>query len=921
MRKKSLLAGLILLLMFSFSSVLLKRQVDAESNNTYLLKQLSMEEKVGQLFLVTFKGRVFSQNSDIYRLITQYHIGGVLLKRENGNWRSGAGEADAVLQLTNGLQQIEADAAAQQKNGNFLPLLIALSQPGDGYPFDQLATDLTQLPSQMAIGATWEPARARDTGRVLGEELSSLGVNLLLGPSLDVLERPNPGTSGDLGVRVFGGDPFWVWKMGQAYIQGVQEGSRGRIAVVATHFPGIGGSDRSPDEEVASVRKAMDDLRQIELAPFAAVTDGVPGNSGVTDALLVSHIRYQGLQGNIRASIRPVSLDPTALQDLMNLQEFSAWRAGGGVTISESLGTQSVRKFYDPTGVTFYNQYIALNAFQAGNDILQLSNFYGSGETSETQTIEETIKYFLQKYQTDTEFAAHVDEAVVRILALKRRLNPQLYVSAAIVSADNLATIGKDYQLALSICKDGASLISPSLNANGKLDLEPPTAADRIIILTDSRQLVPCPGCAMETDLSPTAFSETILRLYGPAASGFVQSSRISAFALRDLYGYLQENPSPDLENALTNATIIVGLIRSPVSTLPETSAFQTLLAQRPDIVRNKRIVVFGLEAPYYLDSTEISKLDAYFVLYSKTDACIETAARLLYRDFTPLGASPVSVDGVGYDLLTELSPDPDQMIQITVGPAGNGSPGPTPTPVKTPTNTSTPRAYRLGDSLALIAGPILDHNQHSVPDGTVIRFQIDYPTGNIPPLYLDTTTKDGVGTINYVLDREGEIQISAVSEPAQNSTIVKLSTGEQPIFITPTRSETTSAPIPTTEQLGTQARGGAPGTNQSPLRSGMYTLGGMILLLGILTGAGVMLSRAFFPSLSQRRIALCALVGGLTGYDYIAMGMPGADWLSAIGGQWMSVLCGAAGCILGIVLTIWLGERNNRLPKTVKTD
>ena len=39
------------------------------------------------------------------------------------------------------------------------------------------------------------------------------------------------------------------------------EGSGRKVAVIATHFPGIGASDRSPEEEVATIRKAMDDLR------------------------------------------------------------------------------------------------------------------------------------------------------------------------------------------------------------------------------------------------------------------------------------------------------------------------------------------------------------------------------------------------------------------------------------------------------------------------------------------------------------------------------------------------------------------------------------------------------------------------------------------------------------------------------------
>jgi beta-N-acetylhexosaminidase len=67
----------------------------------------------------------------------------------------------------------------------------------------------------MAIGATWQTQLAQQVGNVNGAELSAIGINLLLGPSLDVLESPQERGAGDLGVRTFGGDPYWVGEMGQ----------------------------------------------------------------------------------------------------------------------------------------------------------------------------------------------------------------------------------------------------------------------------------------------------------------------------------------------------------------------------------------------------------------------------------------------------------------------------------------------------------------------------------------------------------------------------------------------------------------------------------------------------------------------------------------------------------------------------------
>jgi beta-N-acetylhexosaminidase len=193
-----------------------------------------------------------------------------------------------VAQLTNSLQQF-AFTASQQTTGTippgtqpltgttpitgtlpmepgpYIPLLIALDHEGDGYPYTRLTNGFTALPNNMALGATWDEANAQAVGQIVGRELSAVGVNVLFGPSLDVLSNPRPTLKGDLGTRIFGGDPYWVGKMGQAYIRGVHEGSEGRVATVAKHFPGHGGSDRRADEEVSSWLPSLPSLPLMRL--------------------------------------------------------------------------------------------------------------------------------------------------------------------------------------------------------------------------------------------------------------------------------------------------------------------------------------------------------------------------------------------------------------------------------------------------------------------------------------------------------------------------------------------------------------------------------------------------------------------------------------------------------------------------------
>jgi beta-N-acetylhexosaminidase len=383
-----------------------------------LMAEMTAADKVGQLFLITFQGNDISENSDVATLVRDYRVGGVVLLPANDNFRSvpvdpvapqmsgraGANEQttpEQIIRLTNALQSLAMSAprpittslpltttaavtptitaspvvTATGEAGGRIPLLIGIDWTGDDTGMFSGAGGFSPYPTEMALGATWTTDLANKIGELMGAELRDVGVNLLLGPTLDVLDVPRPGNRGDLGVSAFGGDPFWVGSMGQAYIRGVQTGGNGSVLTAAKHFPGQGGSDRRPEDEVATIQKSVDQLRQIELAPFAAVTaGGNPLAPGTTAALMTSHIRYRGFQGNIRQLTPPISLAPQ-LQDLMGLQEFAQWHDAGGVLISDALGVPALRRYYDPALLKFPHRQVAQDAFLAGNDMLYLSRF------------------------------------------------------------------------------------------------------------------------------------------------------------------------------------------------------------------------------------------------------------------------------------------------------------------------------------------------------------------------------------------------------------------------------------------------------------------------------------------------------------------------------------------------------------------
>ncbi len=192
-----------------------------------LLTSMTPEERVGQLFLISFKGRNAENGSQIAELIQKYNIGGVMLSAANDNFVGPENTISEAVNLTKALQTREwehsqRDSALSSETDEtapvYVPLFVGISQEGDAYPTDQVINGLASLPSLMAIGASWDTELAAKVGAVLGKQLEAIGANLLFGPSLDVLDSPRAEGLEDLGTRSFGGDPFWVGEMGKNYI-------------------------------------------------------------------------------------------------------------------------------------------------------------------------------------------------------------------------------------------------------------------------------------------------------------------------------------------------------------------------------------------------------------------------------------------------------------------------------------------------------------------------------------------------------------------------------------------------------------------------------------------------------------------------------------------------------------------------------
>ena len=800
------------------------------------------------------------------------------------------------------------------KGSLHIPLLIGMDWTGDDSSFFSGTGGFTPLPSAMAVGATWSPELAEKVGQVVGQELQAVGINLLLGPTLDVLDVPRPGKKGDLDVRTFGGDPYWVGQMGQAFIRGVQAGSQEMVATAAKHFPGQGGSDRRPEDEVATVQKSVAQLRQIELAPFATVTAGGDlGAPGITAAMMTSHIRYRGFQGNIRQLTPPISMAPE-LQDLMALDEFAAWRAAGGVLISDALGVPAVRRYYDPRLQKFPDRQVAQDAFLAGNDLLFLSRFALTDNwPDQFAAIKETILFFQSKYQSDGEFRARVDDAVKRIIGLKLRIyggdwSPNMLQRDA---ANLDEQVGHSESVTQAVARAGLTLIYPGRDELADRMPTAPLAKDKILIVTDARTVSECTTCKPAALISPTALEEIMLRLYGPHGTGQISPENIRSLTFTDLNQLLADEPGqhPDIEEAITNAQwIIFAQLDYNPDEYPGSTALRNFLAKRSDSLRNKRLVVMAFRAPYYLDTTEISKLTAYFGVYSKTTPFLEAAVRALFREFSPVSAPPVTVTGINYELIRQLEPAAGQIISLA--------------PIAPMEEISG--SIQVGSVIPLETGVILDRNGHPVPDGTPVEFYLSYPTESLELAPVVVTTVAGRARTEVDLDRPGELWITAQSGEAKDSTRIEFKVGGDtpgsiatvvpspttlptatPTHIPPPTSTPTVTPVPSPIPSPTVMPTSAslPPKRRVTLPAFLYALVGTLLAGGTVFGVHRRYTQTDQELVQAWVAVLWAVASAWVAYLLYAFGwLPGATRLQVGGHTWVAGAITLAGGLLALI-------------------
>lgn len=337
-----------------------------------LINSMTLEEKVGQIFIAAFRKGSISQPLKVLDNLTKQQIqdfnpGGVILFSEN---------IDTIPQT----QKLILDMQKSSK----IPMFIAVDEEGGRVARigNNPKMHSTKIPSADTIGLANDPELAYQVGTILGTELSALGFNMNFAPVADVNTNPQNPVIGD---RAFGSDPYKVGIIVQEISKGMQDQG---VCSVLKHFPGHGDTSFDSHHGQVVINHDIERLRQIELVPFEK---GIQSGS---DGVMTAHIKLP----NITADDLPATLSEEILTGLLR-NELKHEK----LIITDAQEMKAISRYWSSSEA-------AVMAFKAGADIIlmpaSLDEAYNgiieavrNGEITEERLNESLRRIFMVKLQ------------------------------------------------------------------------------------------------------------------------------------------------------------------------------------------------------------------------------------------------------------------------------------------------------------------------------------------------------------------------------------------------------------------------------------------------------------------------------------------------------------------------------------------
>ena len=326
-----------------------------------ILSRMTIHEKIGQMVFIGVQGT--SMNDDMQYMLSQYHVGGVILFDRNMQ------NHDQVQDLT----------ASLQTNSKKLPLFIAVDEEGGSIV--RMPEYLEVPPSQRAIGETGDIEQAKIWAIRTAHNLQSLGINLNFAPVLDLRYNPND-------TRSYAEGAVDVASFAQSAVTGYRQE---KFLFTVKHFPGIGRGTVDSHDELSEINEPFAILDSTDVVPFRNVISTCPNERFL---VMVSHYRYPSLDPE-----NPASVSSAVITDfLRNSLEYD------GIVITDDLEMGAISKH-----MSFRDA--GIRAIQAGCDIALVCHEYEHQQEIYNGILDAVKKGIISEDR--------VDESVRRILKAK----------------------------------------------------------------------------------------------------------------------------------------------------------------------------------------------------------------------------------------------------------------------------------------------------------------------------------------------------------------------------------------------------------------------------------------------------------------------------------------------------------------------
>lgn len=380
--------------------------LQAEKYADSLYQSLSLDEKIGQLYIVAlYNNRGEEEIQKIRNLVEKVKIGGLILMQD---------DAEKHIALLNEFQ-------AKSK----IPMMVGID--GEWGLFQRFPA-AHKFPWAMTLGAIQDNNLIYEMTSKIAENCKRMGIFWDFAPVVDVNTNPN---NPIIGNRSFGSDINNVIAKGLAYAQGLQDNG---VLASMKHFPGHGDTDTDSHLDLPVVSHSLERLNAVELAPFKALIDKKIGGVMIAHLYIPALEKKSGIPGTLSYNII------TGL--LKNTYKYE------GLIITDALNMNAVAKRF-PAGE------LDVRAFQAGNDIMLFSQDVPNGKA--------LIKSAIEKGKISEKRLA---ESVKKILKIKfllnlhhqKPINPE-NIKEDLNNASHAELSEKLYANAITLLKDEKSLL------------------------------------------------------------------------------------------------------------------------------------------------------------------------------------------------------------------------------------------------------------------------------------------------------------------------------------------------------------------------------------------------------------------------------------------------------------------------------